>query len=125
MTDGVAKFEAVGVAAGLVDGLANGAVKSNTEAIAVINGEGEGSIAKAKADAIADAAAKLKEVTDTLKSAAFTEVATLEATMDSKDATNLAAAKTYAATYTDELFGSFKFAGNSDIDALFAPKTEA
>lgn len=50
--DGNAKFEAVGVAAGLVDGLAKGAVKTNTEAIAVINGDGEGSIAKAKADAI-------------------------------------------------------------------------
>ena len=49
------KFEAVGVAAGLVDGLAKGAVKTNTEAITVINGEGEGSIAKAKADAIAHA----------------------------------------------------------------------
>ena len=113
-------YEAVGVAAGLVDGLANGAVKANTDAIAVINGAGEGSIAKAKADAIADAEAKLKAVTDTLKSAAFVEVATLEATMDSKDATNLEAAKTYAATYTDNLFDSFKFAANSDIDALFA-----
>lgn len=87
-------------AAAAVTTLANGAVKTNTDAIAVINGEGAGSIAKAKADAIADAAAKLKDVTDTLKSAAFTEVATLESTMDSKDATNLAAAKTYA----DDLF---------------------
>ena len=118
-------YETAGTAATLVDGIANGAVKTNTEAIAVINGnaETEGSIAKAKADAIADAAAKLKAVTDTLKSAAFVEVATLEATMDSKDATNLAAAKTYAATYTDELFGSFKFAETTDIDGLFA--TEA
>lgn len=87
-------------AAAAVTTLANGAVKTNTEAIKVINGDGAGSIAKAKADAIADAAAKLKAVTDTLKSAAFTEVATLESTMDSKDATNLAAAKTYA----DDLF---------------------
>ena len=47
------KFEAVGVAEGLVKGLAEGAVKANTDAITVINGEGEGSIAKAKADAIA------------------------------------------------------------------------
>ena len=98
--DGTAKFETVGVAAGLVDDLAKGAVKTNTDAIAVINGTGEGSIAKAKTDAIADAESKLKAVTDTLKSAAFTEVATLEATMDSKDATNLEAAKTYA----DDLF---------------------
>lgn len=51
--DGKAKFEAVGVAAGLVKGLAEGAVKTNTDAITVINGEGEGSITKAKADAIA------------------------------------------------------------------------
>jgi hypothetical protein len=100
--DGTAKFEAVGVAAGLVEGLANGTVKTNTEAIAVINGNAdtEGSIAKAKADAIADAAAKLKAVTDTLGTAAYEDVATLEATMDSKDATNLEAAKTYA----DDLF---------------------
>lgn len=124
MVDGVAKFETAGVAEGLVNDLANGAVKTNTEAIAVINGEGEGSIAKAKADAIADAAAKLKEVTDTLKSAAFVEVATLEATMDSKDATNLAAAKKYAATYTDELFDSFQFATTGDIDGLFIVKAE-
>lgn len=51
--DGKAKFEAVGVAAGLVEDLANGAVKANTDAIAVINGKDDGSIAKAKADAIA------------------------------------------------------------------------
>lgn len=111
-------------AAAAVTALANGAVKTNTDAIAVINGEGEGSIAKAKADAIADAESKLKAVTDTLKSAAFEEVATLEATMDSKDEANLAAAKTYAATYTDELFNSIKFASNDDIDALFAAKAE-
>ena len=51
--DGKAKFEAVGVAAGLVEGLATGAVKANTDAITVIKGKGDGSIAKAKADAIA------------------------------------------------------------------------
>jgi hypothetical protein len=47
------KFEAVGVAEGLVKGLAEGAVKANADAITVINGEGDGSIAKAKADAMA------------------------------------------------------------------------
>lgn len=114
------KFDSKGTAQSLVNTLTNGAVKSNTDAIAVINGTAEGSIAKAKADAIADAAAKLKAVTDSLKSAAFVEVATLESTMDSKDATNLAAAKTYAATYTDNLFDSFKFASNSDIDSIFS-----
>ena len=34
------------------------------------------------------------------------------------------AAEAYAKTYTDALFNSFKFAQNSDIDALFAPKAE-
>ena len=34
--------------------------------------------------------------------------------------TNSAADQAYAKTYTDQLFGSFKFAANSDIDALFA-----
>ena len=78
-----------------------------------------GAAATAKAEAIADAEAKLKAVTDTLKSAAFTEVATLEATMDSKDTIILEAAKTYASTYTDTLFDSFHFAEDADIDGIF------
>ena len=78
-----------------------------------------GAAATAKAEAIADAEAKLKAVTDTLKTAAYTDVTTLEATMDSKDAVVLNAAKTYAASYTDALFDSFTFASNDDIDEIF------
>jgi hypothetical protein len=118
MVDGVAKFETAGVAEGLVNNLANGAVKTNTEAIAVINGEGEGSIAKAKADAIAQA--KL-DAAETLKSYYTKEdvdglVDALNGNIDSAQA----AAESYAKTYTDALFTSFKFAQESDIDGLFA-----
>lgn len=90
-----------------VTALKNGDVKANADAIAIINGEGAGSIAKAKADAIADAAAKiaaLSEVYDAKGSAAQA----------------LADAKTYAATYTDALFNSIGFASTSDIDTIFA-----
>jgi hypothetical protein len=118
-------YEAVGVAAGLVDGLANGAVKTNTDAIAVINGnaETEGSIAKAKADAIAQAKA---DAAETLKGY-YTkdEVDGFVDAVNGNIESAQAAAESYAKTYTDALFTSFKFAGNSDIDALFAPKTEA
>lgn len=115
-------YEAVGVAAGLVDGLANGAVKTNTDAIAVINGEGEGSIAKAKADAIAQAKA---DAAETLKGYYTKDevdgfVDAVNGNIDSAQA----AAESYAKTYTDALFTSFKFAQNSDIDALFNPKAE-
>mgnify|MGYP006898691688 CR=1 FL=1 len=40
--------------------------------------------------------------------------------VDNLLATNTTADQAYAKQYTDELFGSFKFAQNSDIDALFA-----
>ena len=42
------KYEKVGVAKGLVDALANGAVKDNTDAIAAINNEETGILAQAK-----------------------------------------------------------------------------
>lgn len=120
MVDDVAKFEAAGTAEGLVNDLANGAVKANTDAITVINGnaETEGSIAKAKADAIAQA--KL-DAAETLKSYYTSEevdglVDALNGNIDSAQA----AAESYAKTYTDALFTSFKFAQNSDIDGLFA-----
>jgi hypothetical protein len=38
--------------------------------------------------------------------------------------TNSTGDRAYAKQYTDELFGSIKFAANSDIDALFAAKAE-
>jgi antitoxin component YwqK of YwqJK toxin-antitoxin module len=49
------------------DELANGAVKTNTEAIATLNGTGEGSIDKKVADAIAEVVANAPENLDTLK----------------------------------------------------------
>ena len=39
-------------------------------------------------------------------------------------ADNSAADQAYAKTYTDALFTSFKFASTTDIDAIFAPKTD-
>jgi hypothetical protein len=44
--------------------------------------------------------------------------------VDNLLSTNSTGDRAYAKQYTDELFGSFKFAANSDIDALFAPKAE-
>ena len=49
------------------DELANGAVKTNTEAIATLNGTGEGSVDKKVADAIAEVVANAPENLDTLK----------------------------------------------------------
>jgi hypothetical protein len=49
------------------DELANGAVKTNTEAIATLNGTGEGSIDKKITDAIAEVVANAPENLDTLK----------------------------------------------------------
>ena len=40
--------------------------------------------------------------------------------VDNLLSTNSTGDRAYAKQYTDELFGSFKFAANSDIDALFA-----
>ena len=50
---------------GNIDALANGAVKANTDAIAKLNGEGDGSVAKSIATAIAPVQAKLDEVEGT------------------------------------------------------------
>ena len=118
MVDGVAKFEAVGVAAGLVEDLANGAVKANADAIAVINGDAEGSIAKAKADAIAQAAADAAKTLEGYYTK--NEVDGLVDAVNGNIESAQAAAEAYAKTYTDALFTSFKFAQNSDIDGLFA-----
>lgn len=95
-------------------------VKSIEAQDVYVEADVDAAITKAKDDAIADAEAKLKAVTDTLGTAAYEDVATLEATMDSKDAANLTAAKTHAETYTNELFNSIKFASNDDIDTIFA-----
>jgi hypothetical protein len=44
--------------------------------------------------------------------------------VDNLLSTNSTGDRAYAKQYTDELFASFKFAANSDIDALFAAKAE-
>ena len=75
--------------------------------------EAKGAAADAQAAAIAQA--KL-DAADALKSYyTKTEVDNLLSTNSTGD-------RAYAKQYTDELFGSIKFAANSDIDALFAPK---
>jgi hypothetical protein len=122
------------------DELANGAVKANTDAIAIINGADsvEGSIAKAKADAIKAAqdkidALKLSETYDAKGAAAQALVDAkqhvadtisgldLPNTYDAKGsaATAQAAAQAYAQAYTDALYDSIEFASNGDIDGLF------
>ena len=73
--DGLAtNYDAAGAAAtaetnakAYTDELANGAVKTNTEAIATLNGTGEGSVSKQVADAIAEVVASAPEDFDTLK----------------------------------------------------------
>lgn len=64
-------------------------------------------IAAAEAAAKADATEKLKNYYSKIE-------------VDNLLATNTAADQAYAKNYTDALFNSFKFAQNSDIDALFA-----
>lgn len=101
--------------------------------------------ATAKSEAIADADGKLalkanvadvyvKDTVDTKVSSAQA-AAIAQAKLDAAEAlkayytktevdnllsTNSTGDRAYAKQYTDELFGSFKFAANSDIDALFA-----
>ena len=72
--------------------------------------EAKGAAADAQAAAIAQAKA---DATEALKGYyTKTEVDNLLSTNSTGD-------RAYAKQYTDELFGSFKFAANSDIDALF------
>ena len=97
-----AKSEAITAANAYADGLAG-------------NYDAAGAAATAKSEAIAQAQADAAEA---LKSYyTKTEV-------DNLLSTNSAGDRAYAKQYTDELFGSFKFAANSDIDALFAAKAE-
>ena len=72
--------------------------------------EAKGEAAKAQAAAIAQAKADAAEALKGYYTK--TEV-------DNLLSTNSAADQAYAKTYTDQLFGSIKFAANSDIDALF------
>lgn len=66
----------------------------------------DSAVAAAEAAAKADAATKLAGY--------YTK-----SEIDNLFATNSTADQTYAKTYTDQLYDSFKFAQNSDIDALF------
>lgn len=81
-------------AEGLVNGLANDAVAKNTAAIGVINGTGEGSLAKVLEDAKADATKKANDAEAAAKA---------DATQKANDA--LAAAKTYTNTEIEKVNG--------------------
>lgn len=106
MVDGVAKFESAGTAASAIAALD----LPNTY-------DAKGAAADAQAAAIAQA--KL-DAAETLKGY-YTkdEVDGLVDAVNGNIDSAQAAAETYAKTYTDELFNSFVFAQNSDIDALF------
>lgn len=118
-TDGEAAAELVGRVKALEDGkddykAANTALETSLKGYVDGKVDGKfdaaGAAATAKSEAIAQA--KL-DAADALKSYyTKTEVDNLLSTNSTGD-------RAYAKQYTDELFGSFKFAANSDIDALF------
>lgn len=133
VVDGVAKFDAAGSAeaaknAAIADAEGKYQVKGDYEpagaldsAKSYVDGKVDGKFdaAGAAADAQAAAIAQAKlDAAESLKSY-YTKTE-----IDNLLSTNAAADQAYAKTYTDQLFGSFKFAANSDIDALFAPKSE-
>lgn len=127
MVDGVAKFDAAGAAAtakseAIADAASKYQVKGDYEtagtadaAIAALKladtYEAKGAAADAQAAAIAQA--KL-DAAEALKGY-YTK-----GEVDNLLSTNSTGDRAYAKQYTDELFGSFKFAENSEIDALFA-----
>lgn len=131
MVDGVAKFDVVGAAAtakaeAIADAEGKYQVKGDYEAAGTAEAkiaelklsetyETKGAAAEAQAAAIAQA--KL-DAAEALK-AYYTKTE-----VDNLLSTNSVADQAYAKTYTDQLFNSIQFAANSDIDALFAPKTE-
>ena len=127
------KFDAVGAAA-----------TAKAEAIADAEGkyqvkgsyEAAGAAAQALVDAKAYADSKIDGKFDAAGAAADAQAAAIaQAKVDAAEAlkgyytktevdnllsTNSTGDRAYAKQYTDELFGSFKFAQNSEIDALFA-----
>ena len=116
--DGLASnYDAAGSAAtakseAIADADAKLALKANSADV-YVKGDVDTKVSDAQAAAIAQAKA---DVADALKSYySKTEVDNLLSTNSTGD-------RAYAKQYTDELFGSFQFAANSDIDALFAPK---
>jgi hypothetical protein len=76
----------------------------------------EAAIAAAKEAAIADAKVKVDALAETVALKAD------KSYVDDQDAAMLAAAKTYASTYTDQLFNSIAFVTEGDIDAIFTDK---
>ena len=115
--DGLAdNYDAAGAAAqALKDAKADAAEKYQPKG----NYEAAGAAATAKSEAIAqakiDAAKALEAYYEKTETYSKTEVNGLLSTNSEAD-------KAYAKQYTDALFNSFKFAANSDIDALFAVK---
>ena len=159
--DGLAKkYDAAGAADSALtaakaytDELANGAVKTNTEAIAKLNGTGEGSVSKQVADAIAEVVANAPADFDTLKEIAdyiandqtgaadlANRVSALEGkahehenedVLDGITSAKVTAwdnaeqnAKTYAKEYADGLAKKYDAAGAAD-SALTAAKAYA
>lgn len=126
LVDGVAKFDAAGAAAtakaeAIADAASKYQVKGNYEAAGTADAaiaalkladtyEAKGAAAAAQAAAIAQA--KL-DAAEALK-AYYTK-----SEVDNLLSTNSTGDRAYAKQYTDELFGSMKFAENSEIDALF------
>jgi hypothetical protein len=111
------KFDAVGAAAtakseAIADADAKLALKANSADV-YAKGTVDTMVSDAQAAAIAQAKA---DAADALK-AYYTKTE-----VDNLLSTNSEGDRAYAKQYTDELFGSIKFAANSDIDALFAPK---
>ena len=102
------KFDTVGAAA---QALAD--AKADAASLYQVKGNYETAGAAASAQAAAIAQAKL-DAADALK-AYYTKTE-----VDNLLTTNSTGDRAYAKQYTDELFSSFKFAANSDIDALFA-----
>lgn len=127
MVDGVAKFDAAGAAA---------TAKSEAIADAASKYQVKGDYEAAGTAASAIAALKLADTYEAKGAAADAQAAAIaQAKLDAAEAlkgyytkgevdnllsTNSTGDRAYAKQYTDELFGSFKFAANSDIDALFA-----
>lgn len=127
MVDGVTKFDAAGAAAtakseAIADAASKYQVKGDYEAAGTAASaiaalkladtyEAKGAAAKAQAAAIAQAKA---DATEALKGYY------IKGEVDNLLSTNSTGDRAYAKQYTDELFGSMKFAENSEIDALFA-----
>lgn len=104
--------------------------KTNADAISVINSDDsvEGSIAKAKADAIAAAQAKINELNLANTYEAKGEAAKLDAVLktelqtytDNAKTEAIATSNAYTESYAGTLFESFVFADESDINGLFS-----